>query len=257
MRIISSLNTLFDVYHYNACMISFIIPTLCEESVIENTLQCISKYSGEKEIIISDGNSQDRTVEIARKYTDKIIVYQGKKRQTIGMARNMWASKAVWEYLVFLDADVIIENPDTFFETALKIFQKKPNIVGLTAPLRVIPQQEKISDKIIFWSLNNTYALLNNILSIWWASWEFQMVKRDIFREINGFNEVMIWGEDHDHFRRLGKKGKTHFASKLLVYHSGRRIHTVGWPKLLLTWSFTLLPLPLRKKWLKEWKVIR
>jgi len=70
-------------------MISFIIPTLCEESVIENTLQCINKYSGEKEIIISDGNSQDKTIEIAKRYTDKIIVYKGEKRQTIGMARNL------------------------------------------------------------------------------------------------------------------------------------------------------------------------
>jgi len=238
-------------------MISFIIPTLCEESVIENTLQCINKYSGEKEIIISDGNSQDKTIEIAKRYTDKIIVYKGEKRQTIGMARNLWAQIASWEYLVFLDADVTIINPDDFFRVALEMFEKKSNIVGLTTSLRVIPHQEKISDKIIFWTLNNTYNVLNNVLSIGWASGEFQMVRADVFKRINGFNEIMVGGEDHDHFRRLAKVGQTYYMRELLVYHSWRRIHKVGWPKLLLTWWFTLLPLPLRRKHLKEWKVIR
>ncbi|MEI6711131.1 MAG: glycosyltransferase [bacterium] len=70
-------------------MISFIIPTLREASVIEKTLLWISQYNGEKEIIISDGGSDDGTIEIARKYTDKIIVYKGEKRQTIGMGRNL------------------------------------------------------------------------------------------------------------------------------------------------------------------------
>jgi len=49
-----------------------------------------------------------------------------------------------------LDADVTIINPDDFFRVALEMFEKKSNIVGLTTSLRVIPHQEKISDKIIF-----------------------------------------------------------------------------------------------------------
>jgi len=70
-------------------MISFIIPTLREESSLEKTLNWLSTYTGENEIIISDGGSTDKTLEIARKYTDKIIVYEGTKRQTIGMGRNL------------------------------------------------------------------------------------------------------------------------------------------------------------------------
>jgi glycosyltransferase involved in cell wall biosynthesis len=64
-------------------MISFVIPSLNEEATIEKTLLWISKYSGEKEIILSDGRSTDKTLEIARKYTDKIVIYEGTERQTI------------------------------------------------------------------------------------------------------------------------------------------------------------------------------
>lgn len=131
-------------------MISFIIPTLCEESILEKTLQWLSTYTREKEIIISDGRSDDRTLDIARKYTDKIIIYEGTERQTIGMGRNLGASIATGEYLVFLDADVTILDPDAFFTEALAIMQSTPNSVALTAPLRVLPEMETWADRIIF-----------------------------------------------------------------------------------------------------------
>ena len=99
-------------------MISFVIPTLNEIKTIEQTLQCLTAYSGTHEIIISDGNSKDGTVDICRKYTDNVIVYDKPDRQTIAMARNMGAADAKGEYLVFLDADVVIPDIDRFFEAA-------------------------------------------------------------------------------------------------------------------------------------------
>ena len=59
-------------------MISFIIPTLNEEKTIEKTLKNLSEYFGEKEIIVSDGRSSDKTIEIAKKYTDKVIIHDEK-----------------------------------------------------------------------------------------------------------------------------------------------------------------------------------
>lgn len=56
-------------------MISFIIPTLNEESVLENILKWLSGFNGEHEIIVSDGKSNDRTIEIANKYADKVVIY--------------------------------------------------------------------------------------------------------------------------------------------------------------------------------------
>jgi len=145
-------------------MISFIIPTLREESVLEKTLIWLTAYTGEKEIIISDGRSDDKTLEIARIYTDKIIVYEGTERQTIGMGRNLGASIASGEYLVFLDADVTIFDPNVFFAEALKILQTTPNGVALTAPMRVVPEMETWADRIIFGALGYFFMFLNNII---------------------------------------------------------------------------------------------
>lgn len=49
-------------------MISFVVPTLNEVKTIERTLQSLSQFSGDHEIVVSDGNSADGTIELCRKY---------------------------------------------------------------------------------------------------------------------------------------------------------------------------------------------
>ena len=108
-------------------MISFIIPTLNEEKYIGKTLDYISKYTGEYEIIISDTNSPDRTVDIARGYADNILIHSREgKRLTIAAGRNLGASVAKGDFLVFLDADICIIDPDKFFKKAFNCFEKNP-----------------------------------------------------------------------------------------------------------------------------------
>ncbi|PRC45228.1 hypothetical protein C6A85_96215, partial [Mycobacterium sp. ITM-2017-0098] len=103
-------------------MISFIIPTLNEQATIEQTLLGLTAYSGEHEIIVSDGNSIDGTVEICRRYTDTVIVHDEPRRQTIAEARNVGAAAASGDHLVFLDADVLVPDIDDFFRIAEGVF---------------------------------------------------------------------------------------------------------------------------------------
>ncbi len=238
-------------------MISIIIPTLNEEKVIEETLKYLKEFNGEYEIIISDGKSTDKTVEITKKYTDNVIVYNGTNRQTIGKGRNDGALIAKGEYLVFIDADVFIKEPNKFFEIALNTFKNNKDIVALTTYIRVLPEFETTSDKIIWWCLNSSYILYNNIINMGGASGEFQMIKNDAFKKVKGFNEFLIGGEDHELFRRLTKIGKTRFEKSLTVYHTGRRGHKLGWPKFVGVLILASLPVFIKKYFLKEWKVIR
>ena len=46
--------------------ISIIIPTLNEEKILEETLVALRKFNGNYEIIVSDGRSTDKTVQIAK-----------------------------------------------------------------------------------------------------------------------------------------------------------------------------------------------
>lgn len=238
-------------------MISIIIPTLNEEKIIEKTLKSLREYQGDYEIIVSDGKSTDKTIEIAKKYTDRIVIYKDAIRQTIGKGRNDGASIAIGEYLVFIDADVYIKNPNIFFEKSLKFFAQNRNCIAITTYIKVFPECETTSDKIIWWCLNSSYIFLNNIIGIGGASGEFQMIRTEAFRKVKGFNEFLIGGEDHELFRRLTQIGKTHFEKNLTVYHTGRRGHKLGWPKFVGVLILASLPMFIKKYFLKEWSVIR
>lgn len=80
--------------------ISLIIPTLNEEERIGSLLQQLITVAG-MEIIVSDGKSRDRTVEICRQFPVKIVVSEpGRGRQL-----NVGAREARGNILFFLHAD--------------------------------------------------------------------------------------------------------------------------------------------------------
>src|SRR5205823_810907 len=93
------------------------------------------------EIIVSDGGSSDKTIEIARKYADKVVIYSGKIRQTIAGGRNAGAAAASGEYLIFLDADCEIQDINGFFQTAIDRFLGNKKLVALTCEIHVFPQR--------------------------------------------------------------------------------------------------------------------
>ena len=83
--------------------LSIIIPAYNEEKYIEETLKTINKG----EIIVVCNACTDNTAEIARKYTNKVIELPVKG---VSRARNIGAQFASNNRLIFLDADIKIDN---------------------------------------------------------------------------------------------------------------------------------------------------
>lgn len=241
-------------------MISIIIPTLLEEKIIESTLSAIkSKLKIPYEIIISDGGSKDKTIEKAQKYADKIVIYSGSKRQTIAQGRNDGAKMAQGDFFVFLDADCSFKDPNIFFEKALADFDKFPDLVGLLCPIRVLPEFETRTDKL-FWNLMNAFMKFkNNVLHKGDAAGgEFQMVRRNAFFAINGYREDLVTREDRDLFMRLSKVGQTRYDPELVLFHTGRRSHQIGWRSQIAYFLKNTIFFHLTgRTWTKECKPVR
>lgn len=240
-------------------MISIIIPTRNEEKGIEKILSTLKNtLTIPHEIIVSDGNSTDATVSIAQKYADKIVIQDKQRPKTIGTGRNQGAEASRGEYIVFLDADCTIPNPDAFFTRALAYFEKHPKTVGLCAKIKVLPEVSTLMDKIVFSCVNETYAFFNNVLQIGAASGEFMMIKRTAFVKVGGFKERLVASEDINLFYTVSRVGKTRLLRSLVVMHTGRRAHKIGWPLLLWEWLINTVSLIFRHKAAaKEWTVIR
>ncbi|HZS42965.1 MAG TPA: glycosyltransferase [Candidatus Paceibacterota bacterium] len=240
-------------------MISIIIPTLNEEKVLEETLQSLKRnLTLPHEIIISDGGSSDKTVSIAKKYTRKVAVYSGVSRQTIAAGRNAGAAMASGDYLIFLDADCQLENADIFLRKAQGHFEDDPDLTALTTNLRVFAQLETLADRFIFELVNLKIRLMNNYFGVGESVGEFQMIRRSAFQVVGGFRNDLVANEDFNMFNRLSKIGHTFFEPNLIVYHTGRRAHQIGWPKLLSLWMLNYFYfLIFDRAYSKEWVPLR
>lgn len=86
--------------------ISACILTKNEEENIERCLQNIAPYVDE--IVIVDGYSTDKTVEIARKYTDAI--YQREFSGSFAVERNYSIEKSTGDCVFIMDADEVCDK---------------------------------------------------------------------------------------------------------------------------------------------------
>lgn len=86
-------------------MVSIIVPVLNEEKGIERLMLQLTSLEGAKEIIVADGGSNDRTVEIASKYGRVIRCKKGRALQM-----NMGAREAAGDILWFVHSDSVVDN---------------------------------------------------------------------------------------------------------------------------------------------------
>jgi len=240
-------------------MISFIIPTRNEATTIAAMLQQFRKKFNlvPYEIIVADNGSTDQTLNLARPWADQILNHTGDST-TIAATRNRGAAVAHYPYLVFMDSGVSITQPNNFFKTALNCFTTNPNLAGLTSQVKILPELASRADKIFCWLINAWYRLVNNILHSGVAYGKFQMVTAAAFTQVGGYDITLAAAEDAELFYRLAKISRTRLEPRLTVFYDGRRVHQVGWPKLLFLWiSNALWVLLFRRSLNKQWKLVR
>lgn len=87
-----------------------------EHDVLDRVLRCASKFADE--IIVVDTGSTDDTIDIAKRYTEK--VYNFKWCDDFSLARNYSFSLATMDYIMWLDADDVVT-----FDQIQKIIELK------------------------------------------------------------------------------------------------------------------------------------
>ncbi len=244
-----------------APQISVIIPTLNEEKLIVQTLNQFNEDLRKKfsiELIISDGGSTDATLELAGKLADKIVYAVKGEKQNISLGRNAGAKGASGKYFYFLNADTMVNNISDFFEATLNVLGDERNS-ALTCRIQVFPEEVKLSDKLFHGFYNNYVRVLNSV-GMGMGRGECQMVKKEIFEELNGYNESLAAGEDYDLYRRIRKlgKGKIKFLNDLVVYESPRRYRKFGYRRVFFDWTKNSVSVFLKNKSVsKVWEAVR
>ena len=199
-------------------MLSIIIPTLNEERLLPALLSSIEEQSfANYEVIVADAGSEDGTLEIAKKYGCRIAA--GGALPAIG--RNNGAKVATGNYLLFLDADVIL--PKDFLKTAIDEFENDNLDV---ASCRMVPLSTKRIDFILHNALN--FYFLTTQYFYPHAPGFCILSKKNIHNAISGFDERIKLAEDHDYVNRATNYGEFRFLYSPKIFVSIRRWETDG-----------------------------
>jgi glycosyltransferase involved in cell wall biosynthesis len=203
--------------------VSIIVPTLNEEKYLTKCLGSLvnQSWDGSFEIIVVDGGSTDRTVHVAEKYADTVLVEPSLR---VGAARNVGARNARGGILAFIDADTIA-NPH-WLEAITRAFHKESMAVGLTGP--TLPYDGQLYDII-------TYRLWTIYLQRILLHFEMPHVigfncayRRAPFLQVGGFDEENVMSEDIKLAHKIRRYGEIKFDRHMSALTSARRFRKYG-----------------------------
>jgi len=199
-------------------MLSIIIPTLNEENFLPFLLESIKKQDFlDYEIIVADAGSKDKTIETVKEYNTKVI-----SGGLPPKGRNEGAKVSKGDLLLFLDADVIL--PSGFFIKVLEEFEKRKLDV---ASFCLDSQSKRKRERLLFdFFYNWPIIIFEKVLS---HGSQAILVRRDIFKKVNGFDESIKFAEDHSFVRKIKKIGKFGIIKSVKILSSIRRFEKDGW----------------------------
>lgn len=198
-------------FAYYYMKFSIVIPCYNSEKYIKSCLDSIFSLNYPKkeyEVILVDGGSKDKTLEIIKKYNIRLV---HSKNISISNSRNLGAKQAKGENLVFVDSDCMVEKE--LLNKAERYFKKYICCGSFYDP----PAKAGWIAKTWLYIEGKKKGLVN------WLPGCLTFVKRSAFLDVNGFNETLQTGEDFDFCSKLRKKGHQLYNDPgLLVVHLGQ-----------------------------------
>lgn len=167
----------------------------CLDSVAES-LAANQKPGFTAEIIVVDNNSTDKTAELATQAGAKVVF---EPINQIGRARNSGATVATGEWLLFVDADSLL-NPGMVADILNMIESGQYVGCGSVMHMPDLPWWGKAA--IQLWTI---FSVVFH-----WASGALVVCRADAFREVGGFNQELFAADEIDLSQLLKKWGRKH-----------------------------------------------
>lgn len=198
-------------------MISIIVPVLNEEKSIESLLLDLLSLEGEKEVIVVDGGSSDKTVEKASRHTKVIHSPEGRANQM-----NEGAKFALGDILWFVHSDSKVNEKSLgFIEKAIQL-----GYSGGGFSLQFYDY-----NTLFMRYLAKTSNLRAKFLRLIFGD-QGIFIKRNVFEDLGGYPDIELM-EDWELSKKLYKTGKVKILD-LSIGTSARRFESGGQLKTLL-----------------------
>jgi glycosyltransferase involved in cell wall biosynthesis len=219
----------------NPPRVSFCIPTLNNEDTIDRCLaSIIDQDYPDIEIIIIDGYSKDKTIDIAKKYTSHFYRDVG----TYGSGCQTGVEHSTGEIIALFDSDIVLPHR-RWLRNAVMCFNYGKRI-STVWPLCIAPPDGSLFQRL--YQTNMHRVLIENRISKnrgLFGGGNSLILKRCI-EEIGGIDRSIHWGADFDWARKLKDLGyRVVFTSDPLYHDTMRSIGIFAKKQFLGARTFT------------------
>jgi glycosyltransferase involved in cell wall biosynthesis len=214
-------------------MFSVIIPTLNEEKNLGICFKSLMEQTyREFEVIIVDGGSQDRTVDMAERNGFDILEVEKTRPHDVSAAKNEGAKHARGDILFFLDADMALK-PNCF--EVLDGEYRNPDVIGVAC--KVLPLEGNGLETVMY-QCNNILARFANYVGVHEFSYfSCHSYRRDFFEKVGGFREDLLACEDLDLSLRIRQLGRYTVTTETTIWTSPRRLREWSYPSYVLRYA--------------------
>jgi mycofactocin system glycosyltransferase len=208
----------------NYPLITIIIPVRNRPDEIADCLTSLEKldYPPEKtEIIVIDDASDDSTSEVISRFPVKLI--KNSSQMGASYCRNLAAGESKGDILAFLDSDCVADS--LWLKELVPAFSDEANgAVGGKVDSwfgeKLLDRYEKVSSSL---NMGKRSKSSKEDGSFFYVPTCNLLVKKDIFFELEGFNENVSVGEDVDFCWRLKDRGfEIEYRPAGVVFHKHR-----------------------------------
>jgi glycosyltransferase involved in cell wall biosynthesis len=188
--------------------ITIITPSFNQAAYLEETITSVLGQSYENlEYIIIDGGSTDGSVEIIRKYEDRLAYWVSEKDRGQGHAINKGLQRATGDIIAYLNSD------DCYVQSTLArvadYWARHPDVDLIHGRCRVVAQDgAKLDER------TGSIARYDEILDIWDVWWNGRnFVQPEVFwtkriaEKISPFREDLYWVMDFEYWLRILRAG--------------------------------------------------
>ena len=189
---------------------SIIIPVFNRPEEVDELLESLlGQEEKDFEVVIVEDGSQIPCKEVCEKYADRLdLHYYQKENSGPGQSRNYGAERAVGDYLLILDSDVVL--PRGYLRAVSEELDRKP-ADAFGGPDRA---HDSFTDtqKAISYSMTSFFTTggirggKKKLDKFYPRSFNMG-IRRDVYQELGGFSK-MRFGEDIDFSIRIFKAGK-------------------------------------------------
>ena len=204
---------------------SIIVPVYNRPDEVDELLESLSNQTQKDfEVIIVEDGSVKTCKDVCDKYADILVLYYyAKKNSGPGQSRNYGAERAIGEYLLILDSDVVL--PTDYIESISQSLEANPT-EAFGGPDAAHPSFTPVQ-KAISYSMTSFFttggirggkAKLDKFYPR-----SFNMgIRRDVYLKLSGFSK-MRFGEDIDFSYRIVEAGyHPQLFPKAWVWHKRR-----------------------------------